>query len=110
MTKVEQLLAAVVETMVEEVVDKKLKTTEKGSRPWNRENAKWDKQEEEVLIQRVSVFLDSAALAHRRTRGGIMSRLNKLMKEGRLCGLRTSETVRTKHRRGRILADDRNRF
>lgn len=55
---------------------------------WSREQFKWSKKEEKVLIQRVSNFLDHCALAHRRTRGGITARLNKLLKANRLCELR----------------------
>lgn len=79
--------------MVRAAIKKEVGGTEKGMRPWNRENAKWEKGEEELLIQRVSLFIDHCALAHRRKRGGIIARLNKLLKEQRLCGLRSGSTT-----------------
>ena len=82
-------------TVKEELAKPRHKTTEKGDRPWNRENAKWEPGEEEILVQRVSIFIDNCALAHRRKRGGILARLNKLIASQKLCGLRESAPRRS---------------
>jgi hypothetical protein len=88
MSLFEKAIQEMVAAEVEKLTGKKKKMTPFQS----RESHKWDKEEEELLIRRVSVFLDSAALAHRRKRGGITTRLNKLLKEGRLCGLRSGSS------------------
>lgn len=78
------------ESEVEKLVERLLndeRVTERQSHSWNRKNSKWSTHEETFLIDEVNVFIDTLALRHRRSRGGIVARLNKLLGEGRLCGL-----------------------
>ena len=96
-TGLEQLVESALKTYIEEIVDEVVEEAVDerfedvyNKHCWNRVNQKWEDVEEEILIQRVSIFLDHCALAHKRNRGGIIARLNKLMKENKLCKLKSA--------------------
>ena len=58
----------------------------------SREGHVWTKAEEDILIHEVRAFIDSTAVTHRRAFGGILARLNKLIADERLGGLRDNVT------------------